>query len=205
MSQQDPNEINRLIGEFMDLQERWEKDPDGFDWASLEALARNSAHAYNEGTGPSFHSLALDGVQHSEFHERFLGHALQAGFDPFRMVRSGSGSSDLPVIDHSDLAEAALSNPYSSRMRASLMELARSRFASLAQEVEKGALQYSAAGEFHVVEACAESIPLDLLEKIAPELAKSQREWPPGESVNPVEGYLSTAETIVDNTSKIYG
>lgn len=204
MSEHDPNEINRLVGEFMDLQERWECDPNTFDWAPLQALAQKGAHAYNEEAGPSFHALALDGAQHSEFHERFLGYSLQADFDPFKLARAGSGTEEIPVIDHASLAEAALSNPSSSRMRASLMEVARVRFEPLAQEIERGKPK-SSLWLYRVAEACAESIPLDLLERIEPELAKAHHGEVKGQAVDPVEGYLSTAEVIVDSNSKPYG
>jgi hypothetical protein len=204
MSQYDPNEINRLIGEFVDLQERWESDPGTFDWAPLLALARKGALAYNEGAGPSFHALALDGAQHSEFHERFLTYSLQAGFDPFKLARAGSGTAEIPVIDHASLAEAALSNPSSARMRASLMEVARPKFESLAQEIQRGKPK-SSLWLFRVAEACAESIPLDLLEQIAPELAKPHHGEVKGQAVDPIEGYLSDAEMIVDSNSKPYG
>ncbi|MGE5622955.1 MAG: hypothetical protein ACM3WS_07370, partial [Bacillota bacterium] len=100
MTRHDPDEINRLIGEFTDLQEEWEKDPDAFDWSRLQALAYKGAHAYNEGYGPSFHALALDGVRHTEFHERLLTHLLHAGFDPFKLARTGSETAEIPVIDH---------------------------------------------------------------------------------------------------------
>lgn len=204
MHTHDPDEINRLIGEFVDLQEQWESEPDGFDWNRLQALAQRGAHAYNEGSGPSFHALALDGVQHSVFHERFLGYALQAGFDPFKLVRPGSGVTEIPVIDHASLAEATLSNPSSARMHASLMELARARFTPLTQEAQSGTQQLSAES-FHLIEACAESIPLDLLEQIAPELAKPHRGEGRQQAVDPVEGYLSSAEIIVETGSRPYG
>lgn len=204
MSQHDPYEINRLIGEFADQQERWESDPDGFDWTLLQALSRKGAHAYNEGAGPSFHALALDGVQHAEFHERFLAYSLQAGFDPFRLARTGDATAEIPVIDHASLAEAALSNPSSARMRASLMELARRNFEPLAQEIQTGKAD-SSHWLFRVVEACAESVPLDLLEQVAPELARSHPGEAKRQAVDPVEGYLSSAEVIVDNSSKPYG
>lgn len=204
MSGHDPNRINRLIGKFTDLQELWESAPDAFDWASLQALAREGAHAYNEGAGPSFHALALDGAQHGEFHERFLAYSLHAGFDPFKLARVGTGTPEIPVIDHASLAEEADSNPSSTRMRASLMEVARARFAPLAQEIE-GGKPNSSPWLVRVVEACAESIPVDLLEEIAPELVKPHRGEAKVQSVDPIEGYLSAAEIIVDSNSKPYG
>jgi hypothetical protein len=203
MSQQDVDQINRLIGRFMDLQEQWECAPAAFDWSALQVVARDGALAYNEGAGPSFHALALDGVQHGELHERFLAYSLEAGFDPFKLARAGSGTTEIPVIDHAGLAEAALSNASSSRMRASLMEIARARFAPLAQEIQSG--KTPAPWLFRVVEACAESIPLDLLEQIAPELARPHHGQVKKQSVDPVEGYLSAAELIVESGTKPYG
>lgn len=188
----DPDNINRLIGEFVDLQEEWERDFAAFDWKRLEALAQRGAQAYNEGSGPSFHSLALDGVVHSEFHERFLAFSLAAGFDPFKVVHPGSGSAMVPVIDHSGLAESAEVNASSARMRKTLLEMARERFASLADAPRADMLP--------VVEACAESIPADLLARIAPELAKSHPDTRPRpQRVDPIEGYLSSAEVAVDS------
>lgn len=204
MSHHDPDEINRLIGEFTDLQERWEQDAGSFDWTRLQSLAEKGAHAYNECAGPSFHALALDGVQHSEFHERFLAFSLTAGFDPFKLAQPGTCVAAVPVIDHADLADAARSNPSSARMRASLMELARARFAPFAEEARSGKATPSPAW-FELVESCAESIPLDLLEQIAPELAKEHHGETRKQAVDPVEGYLSSAEIIVENSSRPYG
>jgi hypothetical protein len=204
MSAHDPNEINRLIGRFTDLQEAWERDPGAFDWAQLQELAREGAHAYNEAAGPSFHALALDGARHSEFHLRFLEYSLQAGFDPFKLSRAGTGMPEVPVIDHASLAEEALSNPSSVRMRAMLMDVARTKFTPLADEIEKGKAS-SSPWLLRTVEVCAESIPVDLLERIVPELAKPHRGQVRRDSVDPVEGYLSDAEVIVDINSKPYG
>lgn len=204
MSEQDPNEINRLIGEFLELQERWESDPNGFDWTALQALARKGAFAYNEGAGPAFHTLAIDGAQHGELHERFLVYSVQAGFDPFKLSRMGSGTTEIPVIDHASLAEAAQYNPASARIRALLMELACAKFEPLAQEMQSGKAK-SSQWLYRVIEACAESIPLDLLERIAPELAQAHHGEAREQTVDPIEGYLSTAETIVESNSKPYG
>lgn len=204
MTQHDPDQINRLIGEFTDLQERWELDAGGFDWSRLAALAAQGANAYNEGAGPSFHALALDGVQHSEFHERFLAESLRAGFDPFELAHPGTNVPPVPVVDHADLADAARSNPSSARMRASLMELARARFTPFVEEARSGKATPSPAW-LELVEACAESIPLDLLEQIAPELAKEHHGEIRREAVDPIEGYLSSAEIIVENNSRPYG
>ncbi|MGH8809127.1 MAG: hypothetical protein ACREX0_14740, partial [Noviherbaspirillum sp.] len=137
MSRNGTTDINRLIGEFMDLQEQWERDAEAFDWNALQALAQEGASAYNEGAGPSFHTLALDGVQHGEFHERFLAYSLDAGFDPFKLAKTGLGNAVIPVLGHSDLADAAATNPSSARMRASLMEIAQARFGPLAHDAEE--------------------------------------------------------------------
>lgn len=204
MAEHDPDEINRLIGEFVDLQEQWGSEPDAFDWNRLQALAQQGAHAYNECCGPSFHALALDGVQHTEFHERFLADALKAGFDPFKLARAGSLTAEIPVIDHASLADASLWNPSSARMRAALMEVARERFEPLALEIERGKPQAS-QWLYRVVEACAESVPLDLLERISPELAREHHTQAREQSVDPIEGYLTSAEVIVEINSKPYG
>lgn len=204
MSEYDPNEINRLIGRFTDLQEQYESEREAFDWALLQALARQGAHAYNEGAGPSFHALAIDGTQHNEFHERFLAYSLQAGFDPFKLARAGNSMPEIPVIDHAELAEEARANPSSARMRVVLMEVARGRFAPLAEEIQSGKPNPS-PWLVRVVDACVESIPVDLLEEIAPELVKPHHGEVKGKSVNPSEGYLSAAEVIVDSRYYPYG
>jgi hypothetical protein len=206
MSEHDPNAINRLIIGFTDLQERWESDPDNFDWSQLQALSREGAQAYNEGAGPSFHALAIDGAPHTEFHERFLAYSLQGGFDPFKLSRYGSGTGEIPVIDHASLAEASFSSPSAARMRATLMEIARARFAPLTQ-ASGGTRKLYDAGLSRQVEACAESIPLDLLAEIEPELTKRHPGEPKAQAVavDPVEGYLSAAEMIVDGNLKPYG
>lgn len=197
------HDVNRLIGEFTDQQEAWDKDPAHFDWARLEALAQDGAQAYNEGAGPSFHALALDGVEHSAFHERFLGFLLKAGFDPFRLARPGTGVAPIPVIDHASLCEAADMNPSSARMRAALMEIARERFAAAAEEA---ATKSRIAPETAlVVAACAESMPSDLLERIAPELVSQHQSGVRRRAVNPVEGYLSPVEIIVESSHVPYG
>jgi hypothetical protein len=89
-------------------------------------------------------------------------------------------------------------------MRATLMELARARFAPLADEIQRGKASYS-PWLFRVVEACAESMPIDLLERIMPELARPHHGQAKRQTVDPVEGYLSDAEVIVDINSKPYG
>jgi hypothetical protein len=205
MNQHGTNEINRLIGEFMDLQEQWESNPAAFNWSALQALAEDGALAYNEGAGPSFQALALDSVEHGELHERFLAYSMDAGFDPFKLAKTGSGTTVIPVISHSSLAEAAGSNPSSARMRASLMELARARFSPHVQKDGKGAVILPNASLSQIIEACSESIPLDLLEKFTPELAKPHGELSKELLTNPIEGRLSPAELIVDDNVKPYG
>jgi hypothetical protein len=120
MSTLKANNINRLVGEFMTLYELWEDDPARFAWEPLRALANEGALAYNEGLGPSFHILTFDGYPHGEFHERFLGYLLDAGFDPFKMVPSTSGTKLVPVFGHAGLAEAARENAFSARMQDAL-------------------------------------------------------------------------------------
>lgn len=203
MGQTATDDVNRLIGEFTDLQETWEKNPELFDWKPLEILAQEGAHAYNEGAGPSFHALALDGVDHTEFHERFLEFLLKAGTDPFRLARPGNGVAPIPIISHASLREAADINPASARMHAVLMEVARERFAAAA---EQAAANVRIAPEtLQVVAACAESMPSDLLERIAPELVSSHQSGTRHRSVDPVEGYLSSAEIIADSNRAPYG
>ncbi len=204
MSQQNGHiEINDLIGEFMDLHEQWMRDPEGFDWSALESLARKGATAYNEGAGPSFHMLALDGVQHGEFHERFLTHSVDAGFDTFKVVRGGNGEAMLPVLCHSWLADAEAMNPSSARMRAFLMELAKKRFGGLVPESGEGVKD---ANLIRIIEACAESIPAELLVKLMPEMAK-RHDWAAraSEDLGAVEGRISNAEMIIENNSRVYG
>lgn len=203
MSKDNPDLVNQLIGEFSDLQESWENRQETFDWARLASLAQRGAHAYNEGFGPTFHALALDGVEHGEFHERFLLYLLQAGFDPFRLSRPGTGVAPVPALDHASLAESAFSNPSSARMRAVLMEIARQRFAPLAEEARKS--DGISPEAYDLVEACAESIPLDLLERIAPELARPHHGEARRQSVDPVEGYLTPAEVIIESNHAPYG
>jgi hypothetical protein len=201
MSQFDANAINQLMGRFAELQERWESDPQNFDWGELHLLAQDGAHAYNEGAGPSFHALAIDGVQHSEFHEHFLSASLQAGFDAFKLVRAGNATTEIPVIDHATLAEAVEWNASSARMHASLMDLARRRFEAIVQEIEK---ENTPAPTWlsQIVFACGESIPADMLKRIAPGLEKRRVKK---QTIDPVEGYLSMAEVIVDIKHAPYG
>jgi len=152
------HDINRLVGEFMSLYESWEENPSGFSWEALQSLAKDGAQAYNEGRGPSFHILAFDGYPHGEFHERFLAYLLEAGFDPFKTVSAASGTTYIAVFGHDGLAAAALENPVSARMQAVLYEIARQRFsaAPASDELER------------TIRLCHESIPNDILSKIAP-------------------------------------
>jgi hypothetical protein len=204
MHQHDPDTINRLIVEFTDLLERWESNPQAFDWEKLQTLAEKGAHAYNEDAGPSFHALAIDGMQHGEFHERFLAYSVKAGFDPFKLVRPGAGVAAIPVIDHASLAEAAMSIPSSARMRAFLMELAQARFAPLVNDIEAGKPAASCPW-YDMMEACAETIPLNLLEKLAPELAKAHHGEKREHAIDPTEGYLTDAEAIIETGTQPYG
>src|SRR6185312_14505400 len=112
------NNINRMVGDFMDLYESWEADSAHFAWERLQALATEGAQEYNAGLGPSFHILTFDGYPHGEFHERFLRYLLDAGFDPFMVIDS------VPVFSHESLAIAAEDNPASARMKAVLDEMA---------------------------------------------------------------------------------
>lgn len=201
MAQPDSQTINRLVGEFMDLQEAWENNPDGFDWRQLDAIVQQGAQAYNEGNGPSFHSLALDGVRHSIFHERFLSALLAAGFEPFKLASAGSDSEPIPVIDHAVLAESAEVNASSARMRDALLERAREVFEPLAQEVEAGSDPH-AHPLFASLRACAESVPDDLMQRIAPELAGSGGGAP---KRGMKEGYLTPAETQVEHQRRPMG
>ena len=156
------NDINRLVGEFMTLYELWEEDAPRFAWEPLQSLAKDGARAYNEGLGPSFHILTFDGYPHGEFHERFLGYLLGAGFDPFKTVSAASGASAIAVFGHDGLADAARENPVSARMRATLHAIARQRFNGADTTASSEQLQ-------RIVLLCHDSIPDDVLAKIAPE------------------------------------
>jgi hypothetical protein len=166
MNMQPPNDINRLMGQFLDLQERWEDVPENFNWEALRALAVEGAHAYNEGLGPSFQILAVDGMQHGEFHARFLDYSLAAGFDPFKLARAGSGRGVVAVFGHEALAAAAAQNSWSANMRAQLQDLARTRFGP----------EFAVAGYSHddleqTIALCGDSIPADVLERLSAALA----------------------------------
>jgi len=155
------HDINHLVGEFMGLYEAWEDNPSGFSWTALEILAKEGAHAYNEGNGPSFHILSFDGYPHGEFHEKFLGYLLDAGFDPFKTMQAAEGGAWVAVFGHDGLAAAAESNPVSARMLARFQAIARQR---LGTEITGEELQ-------RVIRLCPESIPQDLLAKLAPGFA----------------------------------
>lgn len=159
-------DINQLLGQFLDLQEQWEEYPEHFGWDKLKALAAAGAHAYNEGNGPSFQVLAIDGMQHGEFHLRFLEYSLAAGFDPFKLALAGSGQRVAPVFGHESLADAAQNNRWSARMRACLQDLARIRFG--AATTAEG---LSGAELVRTMAYCRDSFPADLLEALAARLA----------------------------------
>jgi hypothetical protein len=157
MSTQD---INRLVGEFTDLYQEWEEAPSGYDWGRLKSLAGDGAAAYNEGRGPSFQILAFDGYPQGEFHERFLGYLLDAGFDPFKTVQAADGVNYVAVFNHEGLADAATNNPAAARMSERLRGLARQRLASA-----------DAAERRRIILLCQESIPADVLKEMAPAFA----------------------------------
>ncbi|GGC57950.1 hypothetical protein [Undibacterium terreum] len=154
-------DINRLIGEYLYLEERWQDDPSRFQWTELEALAEAGASAYNEGKGLSFHILALDGMDHNEFHENFLRYSLAAGFDPFKVVHTGNGNTLTTVLNHRNLAENAQHNATSARMQILLQDKARERFA-----VEEAGADENLSEIATVIALCADSIPKDLLEQL---------------------------------------
>jgi hypothetical protein len=156
------HDINRLVGEFMGLYEEWEEDPAVFSWERLQALAGAGALAYNAGNGPSFHILAFDGYPYAEFHERFLGYLLDAGFDPFATVQA-AGTNWVPVFGHDGLAAAALDNPVAARMLARLQGLAHARLAN-ADPAERQ----------RIIALCPESIPHEVLLEFAPALAEAR-------------------------------
>jgi hypothetical protein len=134
MTMQKPSDINQLVGRFLDLQEQWEDQPEKFDWPALRVLAAAGAHAYNEGNGPSFQILSVDGMQHGEFHLRFLEYSLEAGFDPFRLVQAGPGRPLVEVFAHESLANAAIENPWSAKMLACLQQFARAHAGAMPAE-----------------------------------------------------------------------
>ncbi len=159
-------DVNRLIGEYLYLEERWRDNPSKFPWAELEALAKAGASAYNEGKGLSFHILALDGMEHAEFHEKFLTYSLAAGFDPFKLVFTGNGNTLTTVINHRGLAENAQYNPTSARMRELLRQKARERF------VAEGTKGYRSLAEMaSAIVLCGASIPKDLMDQLVPQHA----------------------------------
>ena len=82
--------------------------------------------------------------------------------------------------------------------------MARSRFEPLAQDIERGRPK-SSLWMFRVAEACAESIPIDLLARIEPELTRAHHEGGREQKVDPVEAYLSAAEMILDSKINQYG
>lgn len=150
------NDINGLVGEFMDQYEIWEEEPAAFDWDRLKSLAGVGAHAYNEGYGPSFHILAFDGYPYAEFHERFLGYLLDAGFDPFKTVPMQNNANYVAVFGHEGLAAAAQDNPVAARMLARLQGLARGRL-----------MDADPAERQRIIALCPESIPADIVKDVA--------------------------------------
>jgi hypothetical protein len=164
MNMQKPNDINQLVGQFLDLQEQWEDFPENFNGAALKELASAGANSYNEGNGPSFQILCIDGLQHGEFHLRFLEYSLEAGFDPFKLVLAGSGQAVTPVFGHESLAYAAKQNPWSSKMQVCLQNFARTRFGS-ESEIEE--ISLSGIDLTRTIEYCQDSIPVDVLEKLS--------------------------------------
>jgi len=163
MSTQKSSNINQLLGQFLDLQDQWESAPENFDWEPLRALASAGADFYNEGKGLSFQILAIDGMNHGEFHLRFLEYSLEAGFDPFKLVRIGAGDTVAPVFAHESLASAAQRNPFSARMQACIRNLARTRFGS----IENENTSFSSADLAGIMEWCRDSIPADVIEKLS--------------------------------------
>lgn len=171
MSLHNPNDINQLVGQLLYLQEEWEESPDKFDWTPLEALAAAGATAYNEGNGPSFQILAVDGMHHDQFHLHFLEYSLAAGFDPFKLVQASWGRALAPVWGHEAMADAARSNPWSAKMQARLHEVARARFGSARDVAE---MDLSAATLAATIEACRDSLPPDVLDTLAGALRAAQ-------------------------------
>jgi hypothetical protein len=162
MNMQPTNDINRLMGLFLDLQEQWEDLPENFGWEALRKLAVEGAHAYNEGCGLSFQILGIDAMQHGEFHSRFLDYSLDAGFDPFKLVRANSGRGVVGVFGHEALAAAAPQNAWSAKMRTRLQKVARTRF-----DLGFVAAAYSNDDIDQIIAICGDSIPPDVLLKLS--------------------------------------
>jgi len=162
MATQKLNDINQLVGRFLDLQEQWADSPGTFNWPPLRVLATAGATSYNEGNGSSFQILATDGMDHGEFHLRFLEYSLEAGFDPFKLVRQGSGDAVKPVFAHESLAYAAQQNPWSARMLACLQNVARARFGSI--DIKKTGL--SEADLAGIMASCRDAIPADVFDAL---------------------------------------
>jgi hypothetical protein len=162
MCAQSTYSINQLLGQLLDLQEQWDDSPASFNWEELRALATAGAHCYNEGNGRSFQILATDGMEHDEFHLRFLEYSLEAGFDPFRLVRLGPGEILGPVFAHESLADAAARNPWSARMQARLRDVARARFGGYVHADPRGI-----GVELGLIVACCrDSIPADVIKQL---------------------------------------
>src|SRR5471030_1859255 len=162
MTMQKPNEINQLIGQFLELQEQWEDDAVRFNWDALKSLAAAGATAYNEGNGPSFQILAIDGMHHGEFHARFLDYSLEAGFDHYQLVPAASGRGVVAVFGHESLAQSAQDNPCSARMLETIQRVARRRF-----DTEFVPSAYTKAELEETLRHCRDSMPKDVAEKLA--------------------------------------
>lgn len=193
------HDINWLMGEFFALMEQFENDPESFQWENLRSLAEHGAQAYNEGSGPSFHALAIDGIPHTEFHYRFLSYSVAGGFDPFKMTFPGAVRTRVPVIDHEDLASASLVNPWSGKMRELLFDIARERFSALSARFRNGTLDANDRAQLKAIDDFAESIPADLLAQIKPSLKPTQARFFTRSRVNALEGHLSRAELAAEN------
>lgn len=162
MNMQPPNDINRLMGLFLDLQEQWEDVPENFNWEALRKLAVEGAHAYNEGFGHSFQILGIDAMQHGEFHSRFLDFSLDAGFDPFKLVSASSGRGVVGVFGHEALAAAAPQNIWSAKMHTRLQNLARTRL-----DMGFEATAHPNDDINQIIAICGASIPPDVLLKLS--------------------------------------
>lgn len=162
MTMQKPNEINQLIGQFLELQEQWEEDAGRFNWDALKTLAAAGATAYNEGNGPSFQILAIDGMQHGEFHARFLAYSLEAGFDPYKLVPAASGRGVVAVFGHESLALSAQDHPWSAKMLEQIQRVARRRF-----DTEFLPSAYTKAELEQTLQHCRDSMPQDVAAKLA--------------------------------------
>jgi hypothetical protein len=60
-------------------------------------------------------------------------------------------------------------------MRTALMDIARQRFSRLLERDFKDTSDDANADVFAIIQACSESLPLEILKEFAPELAKSRQ------------------------------